>query len=231
MEPAFQLPTGLVNVLEDKRTLAPLQSRFVMTEMIKDLRVLSHISDTKSPNDMEKVYFSAAIFNTQYKLTTFTANNAFVELRLYDLEEPRIFSSLFCRNATSLSLCLYINMVLRKLPLRAALHSTMAMHVKADLEKTGSQLLLTWAPNLELLLWILSIGAIATNGRVERAYFIDCLELTVMKMRLMDQESFVKVLHLTVWSEGLCSLQSEILWTDISLSSVLSQGCIDLPNP
>lgn len=40
------------------------------------------------------------------------------------------------------------------------------------LEIVGDQLILTWAPNLELLLWILFMGAAATIGRIERSYLV-----------------------------------------------------------
>ncbi len=220
VEPMSQISLGPAEILWDDWTLAGVRPQLAMTDVLDKLRVLSHILDKKCTDSKELAYFSAAIFNTQYQITTFTTRNIFVEGHSYNLEASRTFSSLLYRNATSISFCIYINMVLRKLPLRAVLHVTMAMHLKSDLEKPGNELLHSWASNLELLLWVLFIGAAATTGSIERTYFMNHLKLVIMELRVTNFENFVRKLRLTVWSEAFCFPQSKVLWKEMSCSSL-----------
>ena len=231
IEPVSQISLGLAESLWDDWTLAPVQPQLTMTDVLENLRVLSHIMDNKCTDGKELVYFSAAIFNTQYQITTFTARNIFVENHSHNLEASRTFSSLLYRNATSVSFCIYINMVLRKLPLRAVLHCTMATHLKSHLEKSGNELLLSWASNLELLLWVLFIGAAATIGSNERTYFVNHLKLVIMELQVTTLESFVRKLRLTVWSEAFCFPQSEVLWKEMGCSSPGRRDMLDLLDP
>ena len=219
IEPMSQISLGMAEILWDDWTLAPVRPQLAMTDVLDNLRVLSHILDNKCPDSKELVYFGATIFNTQYQITTFTARNIFVEAHSCKLEASRIFSSLLYRNATSISFCIYINMVLRKLPVRAMLHCTMAMHLKSELEKPGNELLLSWASNLELLLWVLFIGATGTIGSTERTYFINHLRLVITELHVTSFENFVKKLRLTVWSEAFCFPQSKVLWKEMRCSS------------
>ncbi|PMD34554.1 hypothetical protein L207DRAFT_533877 [Hyaloscypha variabilis F] len=186
-----------------------------MLDILREIRVLSRYLEKDSLIDSERLYFCTTILRTQYQLTAFSAENAFRKRQSQNEEPASIFPSLFYQASTSLSLTIYINIVLRKLPLRSSLHHTIAKHVKSNLEREGLQLILTWAADLELLLWILFITAVANIDRVERLYFVQELKLVVMELRILTFEEYIKALKVIVWSDSFCFLQSMILWEEI----------------
>jgi hypothetical protein len=188
-----------------------------MINILREIRVLSQYLGNDSLTGSERVYFCSTILRTQYQLTTFSAENAFRKRQSQNEEPASIFPSLFYQASTSLSLTMYINIVLRKLPLRSSLHHTMTKHVKSNLEREeGLQLTLTWAADLELLLWILFVAAAATIDRVERSYFVQELKLVVKELRISTFVEYIKVLKVILRSDSFCFSQSLILWEEIS---------------
>ena len=217
--PVSQISSGLDEVSWDDHTSA-LLPQCEMLDVLEDLRMLSHILDKRHYVDIERQYFISTIFSVQYQLTCFTERNA-IEDNRQDVQETR--SSLFYRNSTSIGFCLYINMVLRKLPLQATLHSAMAEHIRSDLERSGDRLIPTWTPNLKLLLWILFMGASATIGRSEHSYFMRKMELVAIELDLWNLKDFIETIKATVWCEAFCLQQSKILWKEMSDLFIVQQ--------
>jgi hypothetical protein len=163
----------------------------------------------------EQAYFSSTIFATQYQLTTFHGNGLFDSNKW---QNQYLASIYYHESATGLALCTYINIVLRQLPPNATVHCIMAEHLRSGLEASGEDLVLAWGSNLQLLLWILFMGATATAARKERIYFVQNLALVGKELGLLDLEDFLDMLRATIWSDTFYSRQSTILWDETSRS-------------
>ena len=185
-----------------------------LTHILEQLRVVSHLMDRGSLDESERAYFSSTVFLTQYQLTQFHGNGIFDASEWQNPYIASIYSSPNHDTSSCIGLCMYINIVLRKLPPKATLHYVMAKQLKCDLEKSGDDLVLTWGSDPELLLWILFMGAAATAGRLEHSYFVEKLAFVERKLQLSELEDFRKVLKATVWSDTFHSPQSTALWEE-----------------
>jgi hypothetical protein len=184
-----------------------------LTDILTQIQTMTRLIDRSTIDAEEQAYFSSAVFMTQNRLTTFYGAGIFNTNDLPSQDQhPTIIRSY--EMATSISLCIYTNIVLRKLPFNAPFHYIMAQNLKDSLEETaiGSDLIIRWKARLGLLYWILFIGAMATSGRPERTYFMVKLAHVGRTMLLATLSDFVDVLRETVWSDAFYSPQNfEIL--------------------
>lgn len=187
-----------------------------MDNIFHTIRLLSSIIDKECPSDDEKAYFSSNIFTTQYQLAKFNENMTHVPSTSHSQDTSKPRSSQFYENPTYIALCIYINMVLRKLPLGIVLHYNMAKHLISALEVSSHNLFEDWALNLRVLLWLLFVGGAATTNRAEHSYFVRKLALVALRLRLSSFDSFINTLKETAWSKDFCTLHSTRLWNEMS---------------
>jgi hypothetical protein len=186
-----------------------------MDNWFQIIRLLSGIMDKECPDDDDKAYFSSNIFTVQYQMAKFNENVTHVPSTPHSQDTPNPSSSPFFEKPTRIALFIYINMVLRKIPLGAVLHRNMAKQLISTLEISSHNLCRDWAPNLRLLLWLLFVGGAATTGSAEHSYFVRKLVLVALRLRLPSFDSFINILKETAWSKDFCTLHSATLWKEM----------------
>jgi hypothetical protein len=107
-------------------------------------------------------------------------------------------------------------MALRRLTPGMMVHYVMAKHLKRALEKGSQVMAHDWCDNLNLLLWMLFVGSIASPGRPEHSYFINHLKETGLSIGVLSLGGFKLALKNIVWSETFFASQSLNVWGEIN---------------
>ena len=111
-----------------------------MDNRFQTIRLLSAIMDKECPDDDDKAYFSSNIFAVQYQLVKRKKDVTHVPNISYSECTPELYSSQLYENPIRIALFIYINVVLRKLPLGTVLIYSMAKHLILELEVSSHNL-------------------------------------------------------------------------------------------
>jgi hypothetical protein len=182
-----------------------------MSDIFQVLRLLSICMTKDSITASDQYLFARGIYITEYKLLTVLDQIDPYENDIMISRNSHIYGS--CR----LAAYLYIYFILRELPPSAEINRTLARRLKFLLGTNHANLLDIWKDDLYLLLWIVSMGAIATLLSAEADYFAGILGKLIARIGLETPEQYRDALREIVWIDDTCrQLAISALWSKIS---------------
>ena len=181
-----------------------------MYATIKTVGKLSAIMENEETDEIARSYFSSNIYNLQHELVKDMAAAS-----LNTLVNPESYTKTLQNHSVRISICIYINSILREIPIHPRMHLTMAERLKASIEQSGLEPLQLWEDQRALLLWILFVGASVVECGQERTYFVKHLVLVSMVMNLTSYEEFREVLERIAWVPKSCNGQAISIWEEI----------------
>jgi hypothetical protein len=109
---------------------------------------------------------------------------------------------------------LFLHLAIRELPKTAKMHLNMLNILEATVPQDPSFILLQRSNDaLQIILWVLFIGAAAAHGQT--CQFVERLRQTCISLALSHQDEFVWALKGVLWSEKFCGHYCSVIWDEI----------------
>jgi hypothetical protein len=110
---------------------------------------------------------------------------------------------------------LFLHLAVRELPKTAKMHLNMLNMLKVIVPRDSGFILLQKSnAGLQIILWVLFIGAAATPGQT--SHFVGHLRQACLSLGLSHQEDFIRALKGVLWSDKFCELYCSVVWDEIS---------------
>jgi hypothetical protein len=180
-----------------------------MCKAMQKLQVMSNIDDSPSVDEDSRSYFGHNVYHIQYNVANIIGES------FGDYIIPNRYGYSYEMVSKRLATCLYLNLALRDVPPRAAMHYIIIKTLITSLKQGGQSIVSGWSKDLALLLWILAVGGAAAVGRPERPFFVTNLAVVVIAMDLSSFEEFGTVLKGTAWSDRFGRQHSVALWNEL----------------
>lgn len=157
--------------------------------------------------------FANCMYLAEYRLLT-----------LFD-DVPSNDASRVLRKPWRLGVYLYLHLALRELPSTSPVEKGLSQRLKTALDEGGTaeDLCKLWEGHLSLLTWILFLGAVACEGRVEdRMFFVRRLRIVVENLGISEagRKGFEAVLKSCLWLESFCTPHAAAVWEEVERSEL-----------
>jgi len=200
----------------------------LLPSIITSLRSLSSILDPANTESFNRLEASTQIYNLEYDILLLNSNTT------YSIDQEHV--------CLKIAAHLYLWLVIRELPPTSQILITVIQRLQHAVTLNG-EVMGWWTGNWERkmwLLWIFFMGAVASNGRPERFWFIEemaklCRDLRMKGVegpdglreclgRLVLQEIFFEW-HLTaVWEDVMLFGGIELPASEDAVEASLSDG-------
>lgn len=117
------------------------------------------------------------------------------------------------KESCRLAALLYVNMMLRQLPLNSACIVKMCENLRNALEKT--RLDIAWGSKSEYLWWSLFIGRTASTTQVGTLWYLSHMMIVAPMLNIIDWDVAKAALQRVAWPELLSDGQHEVTWKEI----------------
>ncbi|KAE9375227.1 hypothetical protein N431DRAFT_555700 [Stipitochalara longipes BDJ] len=178
----------------------------LLPSIISSLRTLSSSLDPANIENLNRLEASTQIYNLEYDILLLNSSTP------YPLEQEFI--------TLKIAAHLYLWLVIRELPPSSQILITVIQRLQYSLKE---EVIGWWSENLERriwLLWILFMGAVASNGRAERFWFIEELVKVCRDLGISEVEGpggLRKYLGRVVLQDIFFEWHLNAAWEDIVL--------------
>ncbi|RFU28170.1 hypothetical protein B7463_g8173, partial [Scytalidium lignicola] len=180
----------------------PVDPRVSLGQILTKLCAISNTKDLTMSDYIGE--FNNCLYLCEYRLLT-RCDGALPEDKA-----QRVFRTKF------LSLCLYVHIALRELPLTSMAAQNISERLRASLDSDIQQLYNLWEKEPRHLLWVMFMGAVVVNNVSHREYFIDGATYICDSQGIDSLEKFKYALKDILWLEHFCELRSVTLWGEIA---------------
>jgi hypothetical protein len=112
---------------------------------------------------------------------------------------------------------LYMHLAVRELPGTAKMHLNMLYDLKSSIAYDLSSLFFQASDaSLQVLLWILFIGAAASTDLDTRSFFVQKLQPVCTVLGLETEADFAGLLKGVLWLEGFCLDHCAKVWMEVN---------------
>jgi hypothetical protein len=157
----------------------------------------------------------------QLSRAVYTAEHALLHLRSSSEPVTRTGDSdVDLSEALLLAAHLYLHLAVRELPGTARMHLNMLGKLHAAVPESLANVVLLWDDlSLEVLLWVLFVGAAAARAHASRPVFVRRLREVSVAVGVASRADLEAALKGVLWLDRFCERHCEGIWAEMGLQA------------
>ncbi|KAF2420282.1 hypothetical protein EJ08DRAFT_28454 [Tothia fuscella] len=215
-----QFPSHLLSPLPKILQMGLLYLPHIQPRVFEILHSLHQISSAitwslnqkEAATQLERKQISMAVYTTEYALLLLRSSEE-------DTAITELVHNVFnLSNVLLLAAHLYLHLAIRELPGTAKMHLNMLNQLYRAIPDNLSVAVLLWDnSSLEVVIWVLFIGAAAADGHACRKFFVQKLREVIVVLEVLNRVEFEETLRGVLWLNRFCKTHCFQVWAEMGI--------------